>query len=63
MPAQVEDAEGKKSGDDAGGLVGDPEEAEADGQFDARVEVAKVKDVVGDEPTFQHPKQCSTREE
>lgn len=63
MSAQVEDAEGEESGDDAGGLVGDPEEAEADGQFEARVEVAEVEDVVGDETAFQHPEQCSTGEE
>lgn len=63
VPAQVEDAEGEEGGDDAGGLVGDPEEAEADGQFEAGVKVAEVEDVVGDEAAFQHAQQCSTGEE
>ena len=54
VPAQVQDAEGEEGGDYAGGLVGDPEETEADGQFDARVEIAEVEDVVGDEAAFQH---------
>ena len=54
MSAQVQDAEGEEGGDDAGGLVGDPEETEADGQFDARVEIAEVEDVVRDEAAFQH---------
>ena len=54
VPAQVQDAEGEEGGDYAGGLVGDPEEAEADGQFDARVEIAEVEDVVRDEAAFQH---------
>ena len=63
MPAQVEDAEGEEGGDDAGGLVGDPEEAEADRQFEAGVKVAEVEDVVGDETAFQHAQQCSAGEE
>ena len=63
MPAQVENAEGEESGDDVGGLVGDPEEAKADGQFEAGVEVAEVQDVVGNESAFQHTQQCSTSEE
>ena len=54
MAAQVEDAEGEEGGDYVCGLVSDPEEAEADGQFEAGVEVAEVKDVVGDEAAFQH---------
>ena len=54
VPAQVQDAKGQEGGDDAGGLVGDPEETEADGQFEARVEVAEVEDVVGDEAALQH---------
>ena len=63
MAAQVEDAEGEEGGDDAGELVGDPEEAEADGQFEACVEVAQVENVVGDETAFQQTQQCSTSEE
>lgn len=63
VAAQVEDAEGEEGGDYAGELVRDPEEAEADGQFEAGVEVAEVEDVVGDEAAFQHTQQCSTREE
>lgn len=62
-PAQVEDAEGEEGGDNASSLIRDPEEAKADGQFEARVEVAKVEDVVGDETAFQDPEQCSTSEE
>lgn len=52
VAAQVEDAEGEEGGDDAGGLVGDPEEAEADGQFDTGVKVAEVEDIVGDKTAF-----------
>ena len=59
----MEDAEGEEGGDYAGALVGDPEEAEADGQFKARVKIAEVEDVVGDESPFQHSQQCSTSEE
>lgn len=58
----MEDAKGEESGDYTGGLVGDPEEAEADGQFETGVEVAQVKDVVRDEASFQHTEQCSTSE-
>ena len=63
VPAQVEDAEGEEGGDDARGLVGDPEEAEADGQFEAGVEVAEVEDVVRDEAAFQHAQQRPAGEE
>ena len=52
VAAQVEDAESEEGGDDAGGLVGDPEEAEADGQFDTGVKVAEVEDIIGDKTAF-----------
>ena len=53
VPAEVQDAKGEEGGDYAGGLVGDPEETEADGQFEAGVEIAEVEDVVGDETALQ----------
>lgn len=59
----MEDATGEESGDYAGELVRDPEEAEADGQFEACVKVAEVEDVVGDETAFQHTQQRSPSEE
>ena len=62
VAAQMEDAKGQESGDYACRLVGDPEEAEADGQFEACVEVAEVEDVVGDEAAFQQTQQCATSE-
>lgn len=59
----MEDAKGEESGDYAGELVRDPEEAKADGQFEACVKVAEVEDVVGDETAFQHTQQRSPSEE
>ena len=53
VAAQVEDAEGKEGRDDAGRLVGHPEETKANGQLDTGVKVAEVEDVVGDEAAFQ----------
>lgn len=52
VAAQVEDAEGEEGGDDASELIGDPEEAKADGQFETGVKVAEVEDIVRDKTAF-----------
>ena len=57
VAAQVEDAEGEESGDDARALVRDPEEAEADRQLEASVEIAEVEDIVRDEAALEHAEQ------
>lgn len=63
VAAEVEDAKGQEGGDYAGGLVGGPEEGEADGEFEAGVKVAEVEDIVGDEATFDDTKEGSASEE